>query len=246
MNGSEPGQKGPPQFGFATPRALLGKPRETSAPGALPSIPDHELLRRIGRGSYGEVWLARNVMGAYRAVKVIYRSDFEHDRPFEREFEGIRKFEPISRAHPSQLNILHVGRNDAEGYFYYVMELADPVISNQCSVISNQCSVISNQCSVIGKRGLNTGSLITDSLMTDYSPRTLRHDLDHCRRLPLGDGLQLGLSLTTALEHLHSHGLVHRDVKPSNIIFIHGVPKLADLGLVASMDATVSFVGTAG
>ena len=29
----------------------------------LPQIPDHELLRRIGRGSYGEVWLARNVMG---------------------------------------------------------------------------------------------------------------------------------------------------------------------------------------
>jgi len=28
----------------------------------LPSIPDHELLRCIGRGAYGAVWLARNVM----------------------------------------------------------------------------------------------------------------------------------------------------------------------------------------
>src|SRR5436309_830824 len=92
---------------------------------SIPSIPDHELLRRIGGGSYGEVWLARNVLGEFRAVKVIYRDKFEHDRPFDREFEGIQKFEPISRLHDSQVDILHVGRNEAEGYFYYVMELAD-------------------------------------------------------------------------------------------------------------------------
>ena len=92
---------------------------------ARPGVPDHELLRVIGRGSYGNVWLARNVFGRFRAVKVIYRQAFEHDRPYEREFEGIQKFEPISRLHESQVDILHVGRNDAEGCFYYVMELAD-------------------------------------------------------------------------------------------------------------------------
>src|SRR6516164_2814726 len=37
-----------------------------------PVIPDHELVRRIGRGSYGEVWLARNALGTWRAVKVVY------------------------------------------------------------------------------------------------------------------------------------------------------------------------------
>src|SRR5206468_7742716 len=92
---------------------------------ALPTVPDHELLRCIGRGSYGEVWLARNVMGTYRAVKVVYRATFDHDRPFEREFEGIQKFEPISRMHESQVDILHVGRNAEAGSFYYVMDLAD-------------------------------------------------------------------------------------------------------------------------
>jgi hypothetical protein len=39
-----------------------------------PIIPDHELLRLIGRGSYGEVWLARNIMGTQRAVKIVYRT----------------------------------------------------------------------------------------------------------------------------------------------------------------------------
>src|SRR5438552_13335773 len=90
-----------------------------------PQIPDHELLRPIGGGSYGEVWLARNVMGTYRAVKVVYRDTFDSARPFEREFSGIQKFEPVSRLHDGLVDILQVGRNDAAGYFYYVMELAD-------------------------------------------------------------------------------------------------------------------------
>jgi hypothetical protein len=77
-----------------------------------PTIPGYDLLRCIGRGSYGEVWLVReHSAGTYRAMKIVYRHTFEHDRPFERELSGIRKFEPVSRTHPSQVRILHVGRN---------------------------------------------------------------------------------------------------------------------------------------
>jgi len=92
-------------------------------PRPPPRVADHELLCRIGGGSYGEVWLARSLLGAYRAVKVVYRTDFEDERPFEREFAGIKRFEPISRLHESQVDILHVGR--ATDCFYYVMELGD-------------------------------------------------------------------------------------------------------------------------
>jgi serine/threonine protein kinase len=104
-----------------------------SPPVGPPQVPDYELLRRIGSGSYGDVWLARNVLGQCRAVKIIYRNRFVDPRPFEREFEGIQRFEPISRSHPSQLAILHVGKNDAAGCFYYVMELADPA-NDECGM----------------------------------------------------------------------------------------------------------------
>ena len=63
-----------------------------------PPIPDHQLLRRIGRGSYGEVWLAQSATGAYRAVKIVRRPDAEdEDGSYDREFNGVRTVEPISR-----------------------------------------------------------------------------------------------------------------------------------------------------
>jgi tetratricopeptide (TPR) repeat protein len=169
------------------------------------------LLRRIGGGAYGEVWLARSkATGVLRAAKIVSRHTFDEARPFEREFEGLQRFERISREHPSQLALFHIGRNDAGGYFYYVMELAD-----------------------------NMGAA------DNYTPRTLRADLQH-GRLSAERVLEIGLALTEALGHLHQNGLVHRDVKPSNVIFVNGRPKLADIGLLTDASDSRSIVGTEG
>ena len=84
------------------------------------------------------------------------------------------------------------------------------------------------------------------SIPDNYTPRTLKSDLLFHGRLPFEECVRIGLALATALEHLHDNGLVHRDVKPSNIIFVNGVPKLADIGLVTGVDATRSYVGTEG
>ena len=97
-------------------------------PANLPDglvIPDHQLVRRIGKGGYGEIWLARTVMGTFRAVKIVFRSNFNDLKPYTREFKGIEKFEPLSRSHPGLVNILQIGLNNEAGCFYYVMELAD-------------------------------------------------------------------------------------------------------------------------
>src|SRR5260370_260970 len=63
---------------------------------------------------------------------------------------------------------------------------------------------------------------------------------------PFEECLQIGLSLSNALAHLHRRGLIHRDVKPSNIILVNGIAKLADIGLVADISEARSYVGTEG
>ena len=91
----------------------------------VPDIPDHDLIRPIGRGAYGEIWLAKTLTGGFRAIKVVFP---EPDIAY-REFDGIRAFEPISRHHPGFVNIYHVGRGDS--FFYYTMELADDCQNGQ-------------------------------------------------------------------------------------------------------------------
>jgi WD40 repeat protein len=198
-------------------------------------IPDYDLLRRIGAGAYGEVWLARSTAtGVLRAAKIVWRRTFEDDRPFEREFEGIQRFEEVSREHPSQLALFHIGRNDAEGYFYYIMELADRV-----GVQSPESKVQS----LVAFPGPESGSEV--GVGAAYAPHTLRADLAQ-GRLPAARVLEIGLALAEALGHLHGKGLIHRDVKPSNVIFVNGRLKLADIGLVTDASDQCSIVGTEG
>src|SRR5687767_4168181 len=176
-------------------------------PRVPPPVPDHTLLRRIGQGAYGDVWLARNALGTLRAVKVVYRARFKEDRPYEREFNGILKYEPISRTHESLVQVLHVGRNDEGECFYYVMELADdaeaPSSKLQApSKLQASSNIELGESPDRLKAGLHT-----------YTPRTLRSELAGRQRLPPTDAAQLALPLAGALAHLHRHGLVHRDIK---------------------------------
>jgi serine/threonine protein kinase len=194
---------------FSTPGA--------NAPvGNPPSIPEHQLLRLMGRGSSGQVWLAQNALGTYRAVKIVQQQPSRSGQRMGREFEGIQSFEPVSRLHDGLVDILQVGGGEGESSFYYVMELADDIVSGQ--------------------------TIVPDR----YRPRTLAHDLSQRQRLPIGECIRLGAALASALGFLHRQGLVHRDIKPSNIIFVNGFPKLADIGLVTARSESRSHLGTEG
>jgi CHASE2 domain-containing sensor protein len=197
-------------------------PRPAAAVEDLPDAPDYELFNPpFGEGAYGRVWLARNAAGQWRALKAVYLANFDQNTdPYEREFSGIKKYQPFSDKHPGLLRVEFVSEKQA-GYFYYVMELGDP---------------------------LEPG---WEQEPSTYRPRDLVSERarSHRRRLPVRECVRIGLALSDALDFIHRQGLTHRDIKPQNIIFVNGQPKLADLGLITEIrppDQERTLVGTPG
>jgi hypothetical protein len=162
-------------------------------------VPDHTLLRIVGSGAYGEVWLARSAFGTPRAVKVIRLGDFPDPRPFDREFRGIQRYEPVSRGHDGLIDILQVGRNEPAGYFYYVMELADAVPDEEGGARAARSSPAGAGPGDAGSSRsttpIPTSARPPEFPEASYAPRTLRHEIKSRGRLPLAECLRLGATL---------------------------------------------------
>jgi len=74
--------------------------------------------------------------------------------------------------------------------------------------------------------------------------QTLGHLVEHGPRLTVEQVAHLGLHLISALANLHDHGVLHLDLKPSNVIAEAGRAKLIDLSVARAPGPVRPGVGT--
>ncbi len=177
----------------------------------------YRLIRPIGAGGFGEVWLCQSVpLGELRALKFIHATNAGQ---LQKEFAAVCRFQSAAEQLQSpaiisvQPPILH-----AAG-MAYVMPLAD---------------------------GFGAG----EASDPQWRPLTLSARLELRRAEPLWfpseDLCGWLITILDALQLLSNAGLVHRDVKPDNILFFNGTPCLADMGLLGADSAQLTRRGTPG
>ena len=187
---------------------------ENATDMAVEGIP-FRLLREIGRGAHGSVFLAEEP-GRRIAVKVCRKPD-DPSRldDWSREKRGWSLLARVP-PHPGLVRVFGTGETPDGSAFWVSMELADP----------------------------EPGGAAEDS--AGYRPLTLASVAAAEVALPVRRCLAIGERLASALEHLQRHHLLHRDVKPGNVLFVRGKPVVADAGLVADDREAASLVGTPG
>jgi serine/threonine-protein kinase len=65
---------------------------------------------------------------------------------------------------------------------------------------------------------------------------SLRDRLERDRQLPVEEAVRIASEVAEALEYAHEHGVIHRDVKPENILLHAGRPLVADFGIALAVN----------
>lgn len=108
--------------------AVIGSPSS--------EVPGVELIRPIGKGAYGEVWMGRNtVTHRLIAVKLVRLSSPAGFSGASRELSALRREARRRTTSPHLVEIQHVGQTDE--HLYYFMELADAVDERPPSAASS-------------------------------------------------------------------------------------------------------------
>lgn len=205
---------------------LLGEVEPTACLGP------YRLLGQLGAGGMGVVHLARDAEGTEVALKLLPPSPDARTRErFGREAASIAALD-----HPGIVRVVDVG--EAEGRPYLALELV------RGATLAEVLAVVRED----GQRGEELGGKDLARAVESAAGEPASGELFEgswveamCR---------IGLAVAEALAHAHESGVVHRDVKPSNILLaVDGSVRLFDFGLAHLVDAdsltrTGDFAGT--
>ena len=188
-----------------------------------PQVPDYTLIRPIGEGGFGRVWMAANqTTGRLRAIKLIPLRPSGTADAAGREIVSLTRLEAnLGHRHQNLLSIHHVGKT-AE-YLFYVMDLADDIYASGGP--------------------LPNARPAGEGTHESYEPATLQKRLERGPFDP-AESFSCARQLLSGLASLHRAGMVHRDVKPANCLFVAGELKLADFSLLTEASPLVSRLGT--
>jgi len=215
----------------------LDPTRGTTPLDPLPRIGEYRLVRRLGEGGMGVVYVAQSEASGQRVALKIVRAErmlFTADRErFAREVEAIARL-----AHPSIVAILDVAVTAEVPHF--AMELV-PGVSLSC-VLDEVQGMDPERLEGVDLQAL--AALATARVPELTSPSS-------AGPMRVFDGswmdccVAIAKEVADALAHIHGHGLVHRDVKPSNVLLTPaGRVVLVDFGL--AWDRRVSRVTVTG
>jgi len=204
------------------------------------TLGDFKILSTIGTGGMGAVFLAHQIsLDRDVALKVI--SDISGARKksierFEREAKVLAKI-----SHPNIVPIYEVGQEGP--YSYFAMEYVKGVSLN--NVIDAVRKASPNQkASEVMSKCLAEGGICREK-QVGAGDSGAEIDTDYIVSIS-----RIIISIASALDYAHKQGVLHRDVKPSNILIKpDGTAKLVDFGLARAetqqaITVTGEFFGT--
>lgn len=220
--------------------SLLTTPR-------LERLGDFRIVREIGRGGMGIVYEAeQESLGRSVALKVLPRQlmlDDNSRRRFEREARLA-----ASLHHTNIVQVFGVGTD--QDVDYYVMQLIDGVGLDRI--------VLGAKTNSAGVRDDRSPHLVVTQPLTEHTPLSLapvepvsffpisteRVDrpvelwtADIHDPLSVGSVTRIGIQVADALAHAHEHGVLHRDIKPGNLLLDdHGNVWVTDFGLAKPLE----------
>jgi serine/threonine protein kinase len=193
----------------------LAEPEAGPAPGVLG---DFRILREVGRGGMGIVYEAEQIsLGRRVALKVLPFAATMDPRHLQRFHNEARA--AASLDHPHIVKVHAVGCE--RGVHYYAMQFIDG--QTLAAFIEQQCDSGAAIPPTVAYGAPAADTVPVAAARTERGPR----DRAYFRR-----AAEWGIEVAEALEHAHQLGVVHRDVKPANLM-IDGRGKLwvADFGL---------------